>query len=710
MPVDALQKNPWRHSFVKSGVPNFDPIFSSGFPYSFFEGSPFAAMKSKPGINHPWVYAAISTIIDSYVQCPLRLFSKRDPKRELIDDHPILKLLSAPNPHMSGTNFLEAIVWNMQLPTRNGQGGQCFVFGDDVNFRKGELPDELWLQSDEGVTPVLNAQKVLQAWKFDYQAGISPYDYGNGMVLEIQQVIRINHFNPYATLSGASPGYPLRAAIGQDAAAAEHNTALLTNGGSSRGVWTSKKPMSAQQFDEFKANLAKVTQGPSNAGKDRFVPWDMEYTPQTLTPEDMQYMEQLGWNRDTVMAVYKVSKFALQQYEDLNYATAKEAKRQLFDQSIFPLNKKIMQEINLTWLDNFKNGDLNLTVDFSQVSALHDDMDARYKRAQILVEIGVPPMIALKMQEIPVDDLKAFSWLMENQSPNSVFNKPAVEDKPPSKSSEKSFHLHNKMELTPEEKLTLSDEFITKVLDPGEGLMAASVRNFFNKQRNRNLDLVDEWAKGKGEAKVEAFKLDKKKEDVAVAQMMRPHYEAQAKRARRHTEQQLANQKDITTDSTDQEIEEFIRQRLYFISVLNDTTFEGVEEKLAGIISDSIKAGDTRAQTATKIRDGLQEVYGDRLALSRTIARTETATVSNKVQYITAENAGMEEKAWLSARSESPLGNPVREMHALADEQGWIAMEEKFVNGMHHPNEDGAPADEVCNCRCTLIFRMRKAA
>ena len=703
-----MKSNPFRHSFLKAGVPNFDPVFSSGFPYSFFDGSPFAAMKNKPGINHPWVYAAISTIISSYVQCPLRLYSKRDPKRELIDDHPILSLLARPNPHLSGTNFLESIVWALDLPTPRSQGGQVFIWGaDKENFRKGQLPEEIWIQGDNGVKPVLSAQKVLEGWKFDYQEGYSPYDYGRDMILDLQEVIRINNYNPYGNLWGVSPGYPLRVAIGQDSLALETNTALLTNGGMSRGTWTSKKPLSAQQFDEFKSSLAKLSGGAANSGKDRFVPWDMEYTPQQLSPEDMQYMEQLGWNRDTTMAAYKVSKFALQQYEDLNYATAKEAKRQLFDQAILPMNSLIMQELNGSWLQYVGKGDLVLTVDLSDVTALHDDMDARYKRAGILVDMGVPPVIALKMNAIRVDDLKPFAWLMQNQSPHQAFTSTSGSDDndaTPGKSLVEIKAIRNKAVLSAEEKLAISDDFIAKVMDVGEQPLAHAVRNFFNKQRNRNLDLVDYWAKVKSNAipKLSDFQLDKKKENVTLREMFKPQYEEQAKWAKGYALMMIERGKSVSVDSTDEDIQNFITQRLLFIAEVNNTTFDGVEEKLGDIIAASIKAGDTRLETATKIREGLAEVYGNRISQSKTIARTETGTISNTVQYITAENQGMELKQWLSARDEK-----VRETHQMDNDMPPIPFNAKFLNGMDHPHDINGGASECINCRCNLMFTMR---
>lgn len=735
--------NPFQKSFSgamvsKAGVPNFDPIFSSGYPYAMFDGNAYAAMKARPGINHPWVYAAISTIISSYVQCPFRLKNKRAKDgEELIDDHPILKLLAAPNPHMQGANFLEMIVWALDLPVMSAPGGQCFIWGDGANFRKGQIPDELWLQADGGIKPILNQQKILQEWEFSYVSGVSPYDYGQGMRLELQEVIRINYFNPHNNLGGVSPVYPIRTSIANDAGALEMNAARIANGGSARGVYSAKKPMSPAQMEEFKANIKKYTEGPENNGKDRYLPWEMQYDQLTMSAEDMDYMGQLGWDQDTIRAALKVSKFALQQYEDLNYATAKEAKRQLFDQAILPMNNMIMEHFNQSWLQYVGKGDLVLCVDVSNVTALHDDMDARFKRSQILVEMGIPPLIALKMNKIPTDDLKSFKWLMENQSaaaalqakPADANGDPKPKDKPPVKG--KGYRI--KAILTEEERSAKSADFIKGVFSPGEMALAVSVRRFFNDQRNRNLDLVDAWAKAnksKAVTKAEgddqedtpdhiypmeptlaALTLDPVVEHVRLAAMMRPYYDSQAKRAAEGAKAQIEA---VTRHPVEIQIqaatEDFIRRRLHELSEVNRTTFKGVEDDLAAVIARANADELSVADTAKAIREGLQDTYEGRKRDSNTIARTETATITAFVTHASGISAKMETHGWLRTDDEK-----TRDSHIHCGEEGMIPMGEKFSNGLEYPSESKTGtnpltgkswASEVINCRCTEIFGL----
>lgn len=744
--------NPFRFSFLrgKAGVPNFDPAFNFPFPMSFLEGgNVFSQMRTKPGINHPWVYAAITTIIDSYVQCPLRLKKKgaKAGNDDLIDTHPILDLLANPNPHMSGTNFLEMIVWALSLPSGMGPGGACFIFGGDgENFSKGEMPDELWLQGANGVRPVLNNQKILNEWCFTYTESVSPYNYGSDFRLEPQQVLRVNYFNPYNHLQGVAPVHAVRSSVSMDADALAMNAARIRNGGQARGVFTSKKPMTAPQLQEFKENIRKFTEGVENDGKNMVLPWEMSYDQLTMNAEDMAYMETLGWDENTMRAALKVSKFALQQYEDLNYATAKEAKRQLFDQSILPLHARIMQHLNQGWILPATKGLLELTVDLSGVTALADDMDARYKRAQILVEMGVPPMIALKMQQIPTDDLKAFKWLMENQSATAAFKsdpadatdpaakpqKPAKADPDP-KPAGKGYRYRIRAVLTEEERSAMASAFLKGVFTPGEAGMGVAVRRFFNEQRNRLLDNVDAWAAAKGKKAVrkaegddtempppspfEALALestfaaivpDMMAEDIRLGAAMKPHYASQAQRAAQASKDRI---EEILRHPVEIEIqhqqEQWIRMRLHSLSRVNRTTFKGVEDTLSEILAQANADEISIQDTAKRIKAGLSDVYDGRKNESMTIARTENGAVTGFINRASGVAAGMETHGWLVMDDEK-----LRDSHRECGHEGMIPISTPFVNGLMYPGESKIGpewAKEVINCRCTEIFGMLPA-
>jgi HK97 family phage portal protein len=100
-----------------------------------------------------------------------------------------------------------------------------------------------------------------------------------------------------------------------------------------------------------------------------------------------------------------------------------------------------------------------------------------------------------------------------------------------------------------------------------------------------------------------------------------------------------------------------------------------------------------------------QTVFGG-TAISRAtmIARTETVGALNQGEHDTAKAQGvMQSKEWLTQQDDK-----VRDSHAELDGVR-IDMDDIFDNGCAYPGDQNGDADEVINCRCTLLFYDEKA-
>lgn len=93
-------------------------------------------------------------------------------------------------------------------------------------------------------------------------------------------------------------------------------------------------------------------------------------------------------------------------------------------------------------------------------------------------------------------------------------------------------------------------------------------------------------------------------------------------------------------------------------------------------------------------------------ARARLIARTEVVGASNELSYDRATEANRLGialwKTWLATADAR-----TRPDHAAADGQT-VALDNDFTVGgvaMAHPHDTTAPAGQVCNCRCTLIYQ-----
>lgn len=130
---------------------------------------------------------------------------------------------------------------------------------------------------------------------------------------------------------------------------------------------------------------------------------------------------------------------------------------------------------------------------------------------------------------------------------------------------------------------------------------------------------------------------------------------------------------------------------------INKTTTERIMKQ----ITEGVDNGETIDQIAARIGEFVGE-EGTTLSKARTIARTETLTAVSVGQNAAMQNAkeiipGME-KMWVSADDDR-----VRDSHVDVDGER-VSVDEEFSNGLKYPREPGAPADEVINCRCTILM------
>jgi hypothetical protein len=78
---------------------------------------------------------------------------------------------------------------------------------------------------------------------------------------------------------------------------------------------------------------------------------------------------------------------------------------------------------------------------------------------------------------------------------------------------------------------------------------------------------------------------------------------------------------------------------------------------------------------------------------AHTIARTETGFIQESFKVKAAKQEGYTHHEWVNAIDARPSHHG----------QGTVKIGDKFPNGLRHPCEIGAPAEEVINCRCTTV-------
>ena len=143
------------------------------------------------------------------------------------------------------------------------------------------------------------------------------------------------------------------------------------------------------------------------------------------------------------------------------------------------------------------------------------------------------------------------------------------------------------------------------------------------------------------------------------------------------------------------------------ITGINNVTRNTVLEIVQTVIADGLEKGLSIPQIVNNLDANIDSsLLNMSKVRARLIARTETLSGSNYASFKGAENSGLEvEKAWLNY-----IDGRTRADHAAMDRSDYIPLNQPFIVGgysMMQPGDGslGASASEICNCRCTIIYR-----
>lgn len=150
----------------------------------------------------------------------------------------------------------------------------------------------------------------------------------------------------------------------------------------------------------------------------------------------------------------------------------------------------------------------------------------------------------------------------------------------------------------------------------------------------------------------------------------------------------------IDFDVDDPNVVKFLLKRKQKFAVkLNKDTYRELKDSLA----EGVNVGENIADLEKRI----EQIMGDKIRSSpETIARTEVISSVNRGTLESWNQSGVvKKKTWLAA-----LDNRTREWHAEAHGQTVNIDEPFIVNGeeMDHPGDQAGSAENVINCRCSM--------
>lgn len=327
----------------------------------------YAALAREGFAKNPVVHRSVRLLSETAASVPLVLF---DGEEEL-SEHPLLALLSRPNGHETGADFLEGLFGYLLV------SGNAFLEQVPVEG----LPRELYALRPDRVKVVPGPHGWPEA--FDYTVG------GRTVRMAAQEdegVAFVRHlklFHPLNDHYGFAPIEAAQMSLDIHNAAASWNKALLDNAARPSGALIygagDALNLTSDQFDRLKSELEDGYQGARNAGRPLLLEGGLDWKPMGLTPKDMDFIEAKNQAAREIALAFGVPPMLLGIPGDNTYSNYQEANRALWRGAVLPLVKRTASHL-VAWLGPAFGDALRLEPDLDAIEALSTEREALWRR------------------------------------------------------------------------------------------------------------------------------------------------------------------------------------------------------------------------------------------------------------------------------------------------------------------------------------------
>ena len=300
-----VTKTPLSLTSGSSWFPSMPPM-SGGWP------SAYAGIYSR----QLWVYVVVSKRARATARLPLPVYERDDLNRPRADEHPMARLLAAPNPALSGFNL-----WLWTSSTFD-------IYGHTFWFKR---------RDSSGVVRELYP---LHPSSMTRENGLWTFDNGNRKArmedIPDRDLVHFRGFHPDSLVHGLSPLEPLRATLENEWSARTATSSFWKRGARPGMALVHKGQLSAPAQERLKAQVDNITAGADKTGVTVVLEEGMEPKPMTLTAEEAQYIETRKLNREEVCAAYDVPPPVVHILDRATFSNITEQMRSMYRDTMAP--------------------------------------------------------------------------------------------------------------------------------------------------------------------------------------------------------------------------------------------------------------------------------------------------------------------------------------------------------------------------------------
>lgn len=308
--------------------------------------------------------------------------TKSDGFKEEISSHPLLDLMSRPNPQQGWSAFIKALISYLVMSGNSYIRRTAPLSGPN----KG-IPKELDLLRPDRMKILLSSSGELAGYEYTkpsiYTGSIAyTQQYLINPIIGQSDVLHLKLFNPVDDNYGASITEPIAREVDTSNTATEWNKKLLDNEARPGMILTYKKNLTEEQFQRIKTQMDEKHSGSKNAGRNLILE-DADGTTVTthgFTPAEMDFIE---GNREMARRIslgYGVPPQLLGIPGDSTYSNFEQAREAFWDETVIFYAGFIQTEFN-NWFFP-KQSKIGLEYSLEGIPAYYSRQSKLWERAK----------------------------------------------------------------------------------------------------------------------------------------------------------------------------------------------------------------------------------------------------------------------------------------------------------------------------------------
>lgn len=340
-------------------------------PGFWWSGADAAASYAKLYRSQPHVRTVVDFLAIQLGQLGIHVYRRvSDTDRVRVADHPLAKLLRAPNPGTTRYTFIAELVQDWAIY------GNAYA----IKIRRPRRL-ELYRVPATQVRPSGDLIPRVYTWTLPD---------GHAVTVAASEMLHLRDYNPDDPVVGLSRLETLRNLIAEDTASTKFREWFWSNGAKLSG-WIGRPKEAPKWTPEQRAQFRDEWlqfQGPQNAGKTAVLEDGMIFNPVTATARESELVPSRKLTREEVAAAYHVPPAMIGIVEAQGYGSLREQHKALYQDTLGPVVALLEGEIERQLLPEFSDDDVY--VQFNIAEKLQGSFEE--EQTALAAAVGAPYM------------------------------------------------------------------------------------------------------------------------------------------------------------------------------------------------------------------------------------------------------------------------------------------------------------------------------